>query len=260
MECQLCPLVFARHTRHQVRHKFANAPGMVNSQWFRTLVRLWARVAKVSNMELERMLALLKQAAPVSSKNQPPDAERFCAAGFLTQLATDHRLRGRCDPRFLMREQLAKNGTPINSSPRPGRYSRAASNFSLFQADCSKKAEGEGRKSYSEYCDQRKEIHRAWGAMSAERKAEYTAKAKRKFQETQEHSELEPQQSDSSQVGYQTLFEGASDRDFPFTPEAFARVVRGEAGERSKLPGFTKYMKSFRERFVDNIFIPDAGH
>ena len=243
----------------QVRKSFTSAHAMYTSKPFRTLLRVWARVAKISNMQLERLLALLKQASPPGSKNNHADVERFCAAGLVTQLMTDHKLRGHFDPRITTREQLFRKCAPI-SARRASRPSRPASNYALFQAEHTRKGEHQGRNSREEYVRRREQVQLDWSQLPHELKADYTVKAQRDFLAASEEEGSDA--AGRSQLGYQTLFSSASSVDFPFTPEAFESVVRDELGTElgRTLPGFRQYSKQFRSKLVETMFVPDDGH
>ena len=72
----------------------------------------WAAHAKVCNMHLERLLALVKRASP----GKLPYAERVCAAGLLTQWISPHLSEGGSDPRITTRADLVADGVPLECS------------------------------------------------------------------------------------------------------------------------------------------------
>lgn len=256
-----CRVASSYQACKQVRKSFTDATEMFTSKRFRCLLRSWARVCKISNMGLERLLASFKQGAPTSSKGQHPDVERFCAAGFMTQLLSDHRKRGRFDPKVTTREQLLHSGVAIAASRPSEPPQRRASNFAVFQAECLSAAD----RQKNDWPELQHEMKRRWRDMSPAVKEAFTAKAKDEFREAQQGARVTRELADThacSQIGYQTFFESASDRDQPFTPAALEAVVRRESEacrQHSSLPGFRQYADQFRDRFVKQMLIEDDG-
>ena len=77
------------------------------------VLRLWSRKAKLANMHVERLLALIK--ASVSSNR--PTCEKLLAGGLLSPVLRDHVAAGGRDPRVVLRDELIKDGMPLESAP-----------------------------------------------------------------------------------------------------------------------------------------------
>jgi hypothetical protein len=66
---------------------------------FLELLRCWARVTRVTNMHIERVLALIRRAVGQSPGAPTVDAEAMCAAGVLGQWTSTHMKAGGKDPK-----------------------------------------------------------------------------------------------------------------------------------------------------------------
>ena len=93
----------------EVRKLFASWEEMFNDAEFKALLRNWAEAAKIANMTVERLLALVKTGTPMKA----PLAERLVSAGLLTQILKAHRLAGNPDPRVTTRKELIEMGVPL---------------------------------------------------------------------------------------------------------------------------------------------------
>ena len=92
----------------KARDLFGSAEAMCSSGCFRACIRSWRR-SPLSNMHLERLLALIKRSAPGRS----PNVERMLSSGYLTQVLTDHVTHGQRDPRVFDVERLLADGVPL---------------------------------------------------------------------------------------------------------------------------------------------------
>ena len=78
------------------------------------LLWLWSLKAKLANMHVERLLALIK--ASVSSNR--PTCEKLLAGGLLSPVLRDHVAAGGRDPRVVLRDELIKDGMLLESAQR----------------------------------------------------------------------------------------------------------------------------------------------
>ena len=107
--------------RATCRQLFADAQEMVSNDEFISCLRTWARVGKLLNMEIERLLARMK-AAMALGKGQVPDVLRAGATGLLSQWRLLHEASGGEDLSEHTRKQLQRAGCPIVA----GRAARAS--------------------------------------------------------------------------------------------------------------------------------------
>ena len=76
---------------------------LLNHRGLMAALTTWSWVAKLSNMHLERLLALIRKSAP-----QRCFLERLLATGHLTQILSRHRSAGGSDIRRITRKQLVQ--------------------------------------------------------------------------------------------------------------------------------------------------------
>lgn len=96
----------------KVRARFASADAMLQCSDFVEGVRLWARTSHVTNMHIERLLALIKRAA---GGRKPWPLERYMADGLLTQFISSHLAAGGRDPRVWTRSNLTDEGVVVEA-------------------------------------------------------------------------------------------------------------------------------------------------
>jgi hypothetical protein len=72
---------------------------MLADKQFLALIRVWARTTRVTNMHVERVLALVRRAATRSHGTQAIDAEGMAAAGMLGQWVAVHTKAGGNNPK-----------------------------------------------------------------------------------------------------------------------------------------------------------------
>ena len=210
-------------------------------------------------MDLERLLALCKQAAPVTSKNQVPTVERFSAAAFLSQLLTDHAGRGRQDPRYVTRAHLLRQDIAISARQDNRLPQKPGSNFAVFNAQRTRRTDGNLSRSQADLRALRQEVRQEWQGMSPLDKAAYRNTAMQRFTEALDNADIDAEFD--PQVGYKTLFDAAASEDTPFGPSSFESVVRRELGiaDGDRFPGFSRYEQKLRDSVLDSMYIPDRG-
>ena len=99
------------------------ASDLFNNKFIQACLRTWSWESRITNMHTERLLSLVRRAAP---KNPTPTAEKVIACGLLAQINRTHRLAGGDDLRSTSRSQLAKAGVPTRFSQksRPKNYKK----------------------------------------------------------------------------------------------------------------------------------------
>ena len=98
----------------QVRNLFDCAASLRADADLANLLRLWSLKAKLANMHVVRLLALIK--ASVSSNR--PTCLKLLAGGLLSLVSRDHVAAGGGDPRFVLRDELIKDGMLLESVQR----------------------------------------------------------------------------------------------------------------------------------------------
>ena len=88
-----------------------------------SLIKRVGRRGKVTNMQLENLLALIKASTP-ATKGQYPPAERHLALGHLTQLMAQHLESGNDDVRKMGLRDLIKLGVPLLATKKKRRAKR----------------------------------------------------------------------------------------------------------------------------------------
>lgn len=104
--CCLEPLMAGK-----LRLIFNTPEEMAGDHVFWDSLRLWGKQSRMGNMQVERLLALIKAAVPASTG--PPTIENICANGGLTQYLADHRSAGGRDPRYQTAGELMEAGVPL---------------------------------------------------------------------------------------------------------------------------------------------------
>ncbi len=110
-----------------MRLLFKTAAALLACVEFRLAIAEWGRTSRITNMATERLLAMIKHAAP----GHAPSIERMCSTGFLTQLIASHKKLGRSDPRYHFTKDAVRKGAPLNLSLKRPHSSRTA--FSLHR-------------------------------------------------------------------------------------------------------------------------------
>jgi hypothetical protein len=105
-ECCLEPLMASK-----VRALFNSPEEFLADKHFWSSLRLWASSAKLANMHIERMLALVRQSLPLDIGS--PLMERVCASGLLAQFSTRFTSAGGRDPRVQIADDLVSAGVPL---------------------------------------------------------------------------------------------------------------------------------------------------
>lgn len=104
----------------QFRDLYASADEMAEDGVAMSSIRTWARKTRLSNMHLERDLALMKKASPAKH----PVVERYAACGHLAKVLRLHRDAGGIDPRSSQQaSDLVDSGVHLARAAKPERTS-----------------------------------------------------------------------------------------------------------------------------------------
>lgn len=85
---------------------------MLHDKSLEDSVRLFGRHGRLSNMDIERLLALVKSGSP----ERRPNLEHVVSAGFFNQMLAKHRAHGCRDPRVQSTKDLLADGAPLAAS------------------------------------------------------------------------------------------------------------------------------------------------
>ena len=86
-----------------------------------SLLRIWARKTRLSNMNTERLIAKVRKCTP----RKRPDLQRMVASGTLGQWSTKHLQVGGQDPRIVKASHLIEQGVPLRAS-KCGKFKQGA--------------------------------------------------------------------------------------------------------------------------------------
>ena len=106
------PVSLLQLTYSGAKALFPSAESMHSNAQFRALLRSWIKVAKLDNMHVERLLALIKRASALAG-DAVPFAERLCSAGFLSQLIASWRAVTGTTPGVRTRKSLLNASVPL---------------------------------------------------------------------------------------------------------------------------------------------------
>jgi hypothetical protein len=96
----------------KLRKLWGNAAEMAADDQFKDVLRAWGRHANLTNMHIERLLALIKKAG---GSVRPFSLERLLADGFLTQFVSEHLSSGGLDPCVQTRSSMVQEGVPLDA-------------------------------------------------------------------------------------------------------------------------------------------------
>ncbi len=91
---------------YKLRHQWKDEHSMLRDEPFWRALGLFGREAKITNMHVERLLAMVKR----SVHQKVPTMERLCQNGFMTDCLRAHTASGGYDPRVDTAEQYSKMG------------------------------------------------------------------------------------------------------------------------------------------------------
>ena len=119
---------------------------LLNHRGLMAALTTWSWVAKLSNMHLERLLALIRKSAP-----QRCFLERLLATGHLTQILSRHRSAGGSDIRRITRKQLVQLSVPIRATSKVLKKKNKPKQTLFAKWAATRWKDKEGRASRQEY-------------------------------------------------------------------------------------------------------------
>lgn len=230
---------------------------------------MWARSVRLTNMEIERLFALLKQAGGSST---PYNLERFASDGYLQQHLTAHKKHGGDDPRDQLHSSVAAEGVPLAASilrEKRAKELRGGVQAWWLYALEQKRAAGAKVTDYH-----------AWKSMMARQFRDLPPEDRRRF-------ELEAAQSRKARLASRrvdiaarsapsgrpaepmarTCMWGSSCATSPLAPDRFVEcaLARARASHPRRSPEteegltFRQWGASCRRAMQERVFVEDAG-
>ena len=236
-------------------------------QEFRQLLMTWARVSGLTNMGCERLLAQIKCSA-AGAGSGPPNVERLCAAGTLTQWLQQHLAARGEDPRLMSRRQVLEQGAPLlrqakglSKGSRATRSHRPAGAFTVFSNTkrASRVTRGE-RLSKSAAKLEREALVEEWKTMSVSDKRYYSNVGAAEYDRAEIRRLTADMVDDNPTKAYNPgILWGLGTKTMPISEENFTRCARAAWGDDEQLCGSHKYCAALREKLRASVFVKDEG-
>jgi hypothetical protein len=247
----------------KARAMFLNANAMCEDAEFCAMLRNWGRVARLDNMVVERLLALIKQAAS-QSKIKKPLAERVAGAGFLSQWLKEHRSAADNDFRVLTRSKLLEQGTPLNSASKGlGLFKNSSGKFRYLSFRMSGRGGNLPKLTKEEYSQFRGQCFKDFDDLPDGEKES--------FRSDELDSAILRRSSDSAPAARSSWIDASfvatlGNDHMPITEENFVEAVskdlqdHGQFVHGGSIGGFSNYSSVLRERYQKRFWVPEAGH
>ena len=210
----------------KMRAQFQTMMAFYNDAELRRLIWTWARKAKLCNMHLERVLALIRSSAP----RRLPNAERLCAGGLLAMINQKHKAAGGTAAGSLRRKQALAEGVPLASRPREAKPNpgRARGHFAYMAQKLSENR-GLSREGLNQL---RRDACQEFRQLSFDRRLEFSDEARQK---AKARVKLDDHTMSRYNLDGELLW-GLSREDTPFDEEAFEAVIAETFGLDQVLP------------------------
>ena len=211
--------------------------------------------AKACNMNLERLLALVKK----STLGRLPYAERVCAAGLATQWLRPHLREGGSDPRTTTRTQLIDLGVPLACSKAKTSAHKGFLCASIRFANAELTKVRLQRASANQPKLTRPEVHALTRQFNDSFKHQ-TDDARKHFEDLAESKHamsLDTGVEESKTYNASRRWDLCSDAE-AILEERLLEVYTANAGSEN-LGGFSRTAERLRQQFVENIVIHDQG-
>jgi len=253
----------------KVRELYNSPQEMFDCPAFRTALTEWGLASYVTNMPLERLLALIKAASP----ERAPLLERVCSAGLMCQLLAAHKAGGGADPGVHKAADLAREGAPLRvaetraASKARVRPSLLYANKELQVAKKLRARQGLAADGAESATLSRVEVRRLlstaarrFAQLPPDQKLPFIAEARRRSERAAEQQEA----ADTCSAGARAAsFFGQGSNEFPISAEATKTALLTRLGLPpcgfDELPGFTSYSDQLREEARAKMFVLDRG-
>jgi len=246
----------------QVRDSYGGPAALRADRGFADILQLWSRKAKLSNMHVERLLALIKSSVGTNR----PSCEKLLAAGLLSPVLRDHVAAGGRDPRAVLRGDLIADGMPIESAqgkrlhvrPQMARGSLAYQNHRAAELRAAELRSGAGQNTpFAEH----RQLRAGWAAefreMSDEEQRRWENTSYAAAQATATTRVACSDVDNPSGLSLKDVNFGVGHGDLPISEEVATRIVCGVIGREPA--GFNSYGQQFQDKLRDDLLVRDQG-
>jgi hypothetical protein len=222
-------------------------------------MRILLKSFKVCNMHVERYLSRIRRSC--SHMHTAPTVERVRAAGFVSEVLTQHRVNGGQDPRFTTSKQLLSKGVPLHrAKQRKTQKVRGSAGFFKFvkQEEDRRRERGETQQQLGGRKRRFQELATQWDASTQQQRRAFNALAIEDRRETLNdlHQVVQEEPPRTDPISVNGGFWGMSTLETPFTEQALVDTVRSDMGD---LPAATEYLAHFRSELKTGTFVRDVG-
>ena len=237
----------------------------IRSRQFRSGVVGLVNAFTMTNMSMERLLALIRRA--MGGRMTSSDAEAVCAKGLLMQLLVEHTRAGGDNPKHVTREQLLQDGVPIAAAASVASSAsdrKQCGPFVMFTNYENNQRKAAGIKLTKDaYRNFLNTLTVRWASepllramwLEKARNAHWTKKAN----EEDEHADINVECRDPGL--YRTVVTEMGNKREPIGTAFFELAVRQMVGVRESdhMPVFSKYALAIRDACTDKLFVEDVG-
>jgi hypothetical protein len=247
----------------KVRDMFGSVEDFLKCEKLIDGLRLWARMTKITNMHLERLLSLIKRAL---GGLPSPDVERLVSVGMLAQVLRGHLGAGGDDPRVVTRSMLLADDVPIAAGAvaQPSESkSKPAGAFFFFKAAKQKdrKVADPTPLTKEQLRDELLRLRTDWKNLSQADAQQYVDSAKstwlsKQRSKTEAQEDIARTRSDQACRMSHNFF-GLGSQRWPITPENFEESVRCRLGlaPEAALPGHRVYCTTLRKQWLERMVV-----
>jgi hypothetical protein len=239
----------------QAKTFFASARAMCDDEDFRALLRNWDKIAEVTSMAVERLLARTKHA---SEQLQTPTAERFSANGFNSEWLHEHIAVGGRNPKVTRIQDLIKDhNAPLtaNNKPKSTNSSLARGGF-LYADEKYDELKRRTRQKYSldQYYILRNRYLAEFDLKSAAEKADFNRRASTPGGRHEQGAAGDVPEARAFNMDG-ALF-GINSQALPVNPDFATDLLEELVG---RVGGLTSYADKMRDLFMKRLFVKDEG-
>ena len=250
--CCLEPLM-----ARKLRAWYTSAQDMAQNADLVDILWAWASATRISNMEVERLLALIKQASP----QKPPLLESVCSRGLLAQFAAQHRSAGGSDPRYTSRSGLLRDDVPLRSATKERKTDRRGKPCWMMYAMDQERSAPRGYANRAERYARMRELAQEFKDMdpASETHRYYTTLAGLSRQAR--HAAPAPAPAPVNNRRDSSALWGLASDELPIDNDRFVAGLRAEAGldDGADVAGFASYSMKLRKSFNDGLFVMEQG-
>jgi hypothetical protein len=250
----------------KLKKTWASEEEMHEDVAFWSAFRLWGRRSRLNNMNIERMLALIKQS--VHSDHGAPTMQRVASHGLLSQFLARHAVQGGADPRYVTAAQLEEAGVPLQRArlrfpATPLRKSSGGTQGGIHGATLyrNSKAEEDRKRGVKRTREEYRDVQRSrtveYNLMDPIERATYERRAAEQVSEARrKHRELPTKPSSATHQPSSSL--GLSSSALPVAKDLFLKTAC-EGKVADPMVSFRSWGPQRRKEFEDAMFQTDRN-